>query len=230
MSGAEFDLVPAREGYDRWAEIYDTDGNPLVALEELHFDRALGEVRGLELLDLGCGTGRHALRLARAGARVTALDFSAGMLARARASDAAGSVRFLAHDLHEALPCADASFDRAVSGLVLEHLSDLTAFFRELCRVLRPGGRALVSTIHPALRLKSLQARFTDPRTGRETRLSGAPQEFSALVLSALAAELRIVHLSEHAPDAALAQRFPRAEKYVGWPMLVLLGLERPRA
>lgn len=230
MSGGEFDLVPAREGYDRWAEIYDTDGNPLVALEELVFDDALGAVDGLELVDLGCGTGRHALRLAAAGARVTALDFSEGMLARARERSGAARVRFVSHDLAERLPFADASFDRAVSGLVLEHLPDLARFFGEVRRVLRPGGRALVSTLHPALRLKGLQARFTDPRSGRETRLSGAPQEFSTLVLAALDSGLRIVELSEHAPDAEFAQRFPRAQKYLGWPMLVLLGLERGAA
>lgn len=227
MSDPGFDLVPAREGYDRWAEIYDSDGNPLVALEESVFDGVLGRVDGLELLDLGCGTGRHALRLAAAGARVTALDFSAGMLARARARHGAERVRFLCHDLSEPLPFAEASFDRAVAGLVLEHLPDLAGFFGEIRRVLRPGGRALVSTLHPVLRLRSLQARFVDPHTGRETRVAGAPQEFSTLVLAALSPGLRISHLSEHAPDPELARRFPRAEKYLGWPMLVLLGLER---
>ena len=78
--------LPAREGYDRWAEIYDTDGNPLLALEERHIGALIGDVRGRVVVDVGCGTGRHAIRLAAAGARVVALDFSPRMLEVARAS------------------------------------------------------------------------------------------------------------------------------------------------
>jgi malonyl-CoA O-methyltransferase len=83
---------------------YDHEANPLIALEEPVVREALGEVRGLAILDLGCGTGRHSLWLARAGAAVTAVDFSAGMLDEARGKPGAETVRFLAHDLHEPLP------------------------------------------------------------------------------------------------------------------------------
>src|SRR5436309_7019436 len=76
--------LPTREGYDRWAALYDADPNPLVALEEPWVDRLLGDVRGLSVLDLGCGTGRHALRLEAAGAVVHAIDFSEAMLDQAR--------------------------------------------------------------------------------------------------------------------------------------------------
>jgi hypothetical protein len=84
-------VVPVRDGYDRWSATYDVDGNPFVALEEQHFDEVLGPVAGLRVLDLGCGTGRHAVRLARAGASVEAVDFSDGMLAQARRSASAGT-------------------------------------------------------------------------------------------------------------------------------------------
>src|SRR4051794_40339135 len=93
-----------REGYDRWSRIYDHDFNPLQALEEPILRGLVGEVRGLEVLDLGCGTGRHSLWLASQGARVTAIDFSEGMLAEARRKPGAGAIRFDVHDLHEALP------------------------------------------------------------------------------------------------------------------------------
>jgi len=53
-------IVPARQGYDRWSEVYDSDGNPLVALEEPEVIRMMGEVRGLRVADVGTGTGRHA--------------------------------------------------------------------------------------------------------------------------------------------------------------------------
>ena len=77
-------LAMVRQGYDRWAEVYDHDANPLPALEGPIVQAMLGDVRGQQALDLGCGTGRHALWLAAAGATVTAVDFSPGMLAEAQ--------------------------------------------------------------------------------------------------------------------------------------------------
>src|SRR5918995_4963660 len=127
-------LSSVRSGYDRWAAVYDRDGNPLQGLEGPVVRAAVGDVRGLSVLDLGCGTGRHALWLASAGASVTALDFSEGMLAEARRKPGAEAIRFVVHDLHEPLPLG-AEFDLVVSGLVLEHLRELDGFFAEVRRV-----------------------------------------------------------------------------------------------
>src|SRR3989442_445038 len=107
-------ILDTREGYDLWAPTYDTMGNWLLALEEPEVDRALGPVTGLDLIDVGAGTGRHAIRLAAQGARVTAIDFSAEMLAKARAKAGATHVRFLIHDVTRPLPFADRSFDRVI--------------------------------------------------------------------------------------------------------------------
>jgi SAM-dependent methyltransferase len=214
-----------RLGYDRWAAIYDREANPLLPLEEPVVHEALGDVRGLDVLDLGCGTGRHALWLAAAGAIVTGLDFSDGMLRAARAKPGAEAVRFVVHDLHEPLPFANGSFDRVVSGLVLEHLLDLGAFFAEAHRVLRPGGGAVVSAMHPAMFLKGVQARFTDPATGEKVQPGSVAHTLGDFVMAAVRAGFVLEGVGEFAADAAFAARYPRAEKYVGWPMLVVLEL-----
>src|SRR5438128_6274481 len=120
----EIELLPVREGYDRWAEIYDEEDNPLTALEEPCVAKLLGDVDGLRIADIGFGTGRHALRLAAAGAVVTGVDFSEVMLARARRKPGAGAVRFVQHDLAEPLPFAAAFFDRVLCCLVAEHIED----------------------------------------------------------------------------------------------------------
>jgi malonyl-CoA O-methyltransferase len=214
-----------RAGYDRWAQVYDHDANPLPALEEPLVRAAAGDVHGRAVLDLGCGTGRHAVWLAAAGAAVTAVDFSTGMLAEARRKPGAAAVRFLVHDLHEPLPFRDATFDLVVSGLVLEHLGDLTAFFGEARRVLRPDGRAIVSAMHPAMFLRGSRARFTDPVTGDRVEPGSLPHQLGDFVMAAVRAGFRLEGIDEQAPDADFARRYPRAAKYVGWPMLVLLIL-----
>jgi malonyl-CoA O-methyltransferase len=225
---ADDGLDGVRDGYDRWAAVYDHDRNPLPALEGPVVRGLLGDVRGRRVLDLGCGTGRHAVPLARAGAIVTAVDFSPGMLARARARARAGSgrVRFLAADLRRPLPLADVAFDLAVSGLVLEHLPDLPAFFAEVRRVLAPGGRAVVSTIHPAMSLRGSHARFTDPDTGEVRAPGSVDHPMGELILAAVRAGFALEAIDERAPDAAFADQYPRAAKYVGWPMLLVLALQ----
>ncbi len=214
-----------QQGYDRWAEIYDQEQNPLIGLEEPVVREALGDVAGLEMLDLGCGTGRHALWLAAAGASVTAVDFSAGMMEKARAKPGAERVRFLVHDLHERLPFPDGAFDRVVSGLVLEHLRDLDAFFGEARRVLKPAGRAVVSGMHPAMFLRDVRARFHDPLTGEKVEPGSVEHGIGDYAMAAVRAGFSLEGIVEQAPDAAYAARCSRAAKYVGWPMLLVLSL-----
>ena len=218
-------LASVRAGYDGWASVYDHDANPLPALEEAFVREAVGDARGLDVLDLGCGTGRHTAWLAAGGARVTAVDFSEGMLAEARRKTEGTDVRFLVHDLHAPLPLASAAFDLVVSGLVLEHLRDLDGFFGEARRVLRAGGRAIVSAMHPAMFLRGSQARFTDPSSGAVVQPGSLDHSIGDFVMCAVRAGFVLEDIGEHAPDARFAVRYPRAEKYIGWPMLVVLRM-----
>lgn len=225
MTAPNDPLPHVREGYDRWARVYDHDANPLIGLEDPAVREAAGDVHGLTVLDLGCGTGRHAVWMAAADAVVTAVDFSRGMLAEARAKPGAERVRFLACDLREPLPFADGSFQLVVSGLVLEHVPDLDHFFGEVRRVLRPGGRAVVSAMHPAMFLRGAQARFTDPESGENVRPGSVSHQVEDFVGAAQRAGFGVESVAESAADAAFAERYPRAERYVGWPMLVVMRL-----
>jgi malonyl-CoA O-methyltransferase len=224
-------IVPTQEGYDLWSLCYDEEDNPLILLEERELAPLLGDrqrLRGLQVADVGCGTGRHTLPLAHAGAHVTALDFSAGMLARARDKAAALPVRFIEHDLTRPLPLPDATFDLVLNCLVLEHLPDPPRFFAELARICRPQGAIVISVMHPAMLLRGVSARFTNPHTGQKTYPQSHRQQIADYVMAAARAGLRFDHMSEHAVDEELLERSVSAARYQGWPMLLLMRLRPP--
>jgi ubiquinone/menaquinone biosynthesis C-methylase UbiE len=104
----------------------------------------LGDVKGLEVLDYGCGHGMASVVLARLGARVTAFDLSPGYLqeARRRAEANAVDIHCLQADGNR-LPFADAAFDRVWGNAILHHLN-LHYAGRELYRVMRPDGIAVL--------------------------------------------------------------------------------------
>ncbi len=104
---------------------------------------ALGDVRGLPVLDFGCGHGMAAVALARRGAHVTAFDLSHGYVAEARRRARANDVDIaLVQANGERLPFADGAFARIWGNAILHHL-DLGRAGPELHRVLRPGSVAV---------------------------------------------------------------------------------------
>jgi ubiquinone/menaquinone biosynthesis C-methylase UbiE len=110
---------------------------------------------GERVLDVGCGEGAFAAALDDHGAAVVAVDVAAEPLRRAAARYRGLDVRLVPEAAP--LPFDDDSFDVAWAGELLEHVVDVVGLLDELHRVLRPGGRLLVSTPnHPPLRLLAL--------------------------------------------------------------------------
>ena len=110
--------------------------------------RLLNLATGSTVLDLASGTGDLCVDLRKAGLRPLSMDLSFGMLA----ADRSGSPRSQADILN--LPVGDHSVDGATCGFALRNLLDLSAFFQELARVVRPGGRiALLDVGVPRNRL-----------------------------------------------------------------------------
>lgn len=111
----------------------------------------LGPVAGRDILEVGCGSAACGRWLAGQGARAVGLDLSAGMLAHATAGNAASGVALpLVQASADELPFATASFDAACSAFgAIPFVADSGAVFREVARVLRPGGRWVFAVTHP---------------------------------------------------------------------------------
>lgn len=113
--------------------------------------RLLGDVTDRDVLEVGCGSAPCARWLATRGARVTALDLSAGMLRYAAAAGEATGIDVpLVRANAERLPFATSSFDLACSAFgAVPFVADLAGTFREVSRVLRPGGSWVFAVTHP---------------------------------------------------------------------------------
>ena len=132
---------------------------------------AAGAARGSppRVLDVGCGEGRFAIELARRGFPVVGVDVAEEPLRRALAREPALDVRIVPAEGH--WPLADASFDLVWAGETIEHVADTVGWLSEVHRVLRWGGRLLLSTpAHGRLRMLALALsgtrfdRHFDPR------------------------------------------------------------------
>jgi SAM-dependent methyltransferase len=141
--------ISAKEGYARWSKTYDTESNALIATEQPEVDRILATLSYRNVLDAATGTGRHALRLARQGAFLTAIDESPEMLATARRRAVGLDIQFHETSLAEPLPLETGQFDLVICALAFCHLPDMYATSREFHRVLRRGGHVLVTDFHP---------------------------------------------------------------------------------
>jgi SAM-dependent methyltransferase len=223
------DELPVREGYAAWAPLYDDDGNPLTALEGPVIRGWFGPIRGRRALDVGCGTGRHTLALVEDGAEVAAIDSTPEMLAIARGKLDGSPVTWALHRLPDPLPFPDSAFDVVVLGLVAEHVEDLSTVLLEAARVTRPGGRCLLSALHPDRTAEGQRARFIDPSTGERRHIETIHREVADYLGIARGAGWMLVEERTLLVTSDLIRSLPRAAPYVNRPLGWAARWEKPR-
>ena len=119
--------------------------------------RLVGDVKGLTVLDVGCGNGYLARRFAKAGAKVTAVDSSARMIKNGRAHDRENvlKIRYVRSDASSLEKLRDESFDLAYANMSLMDVDDAEGMISEVSRVLRERGRFVASISHPCFDIMS---------------------------------------------------------------------------
>lgn len=226
MSKAQPTLVATQAGYDLWSPSYDTFDNPLIAIATFAMQDWLAGLRGRDVLELGCGTGRNAPAILAAGARsYVGLDASTGMLdvARARALDAAAT--FQHAELAAPLPAEPT--DEILFCLVLEHFAaDLAPVLAHAVARIRPGGRLSLFELHADLRRSGTGAHFVVD--GVEHALPSYPHD--ADELTTILQDLGCVVETRRdwlATREAIAVS-PKLLRHHGRPVLLELSVRRP--
>ena len=179
------------EAYRLWARTYDHEPNPILSLERRVLEPLLLPLDGLDVVDLGCGTGRWLAAFKNSGARsLTGIDSSPEMLAVAK-SKVAGTANLLLVGCTDA-PLPGASADLLISSFVLSYLEDATSFFETASRILRPGGSLFLTDIHPETAATLNWRRCV--RSGREFReIRTFPRSIEAIRSLAENASLHVV-------------------------------------
>jgi SAM-dependent methyltransferase len=192
-------------------------------------------VAGRRILDVGCGSGPTLTDLRDRGAIVTGIDSSARMLEQAR-TRLGSDIDLRVVDLAEPLPFEDSTFDDVIASQVLHYMKDWGPSLIEIHRVLKPGGRLIVSEEHPSAIF------FSDRLSGGDREYFGIHERTEKWILGGQTAELtfwdrplhamtdafvaagfRISAICEPAPAPEAFDRFPEIRKHESGRFLAFL-------
>ena len=130
---------------DSWNNLYERPA----------FKELLPPLEDRDVLDLGCASGHLTDYALARGARVTAVDIAAGWIERLKARPPSPNLRAVRADISQPMTfLEDASFDVITCSLVIHYVKDWGPMLAEMHRMVRPGGRAVISTHHPQLTWK----------------------------------------------------------------------------
>jgi malonyl-CoA O-methyltransferase len=219
----EHKTVGIVEGYDVWAPTYDKELNPLIALEESITLDLIGDVDGLRVLDVGCGTGRYCELLAKRGARVVGIDPSKKMLECAKAKITPDCKFDLYLGKIEDAEFSDNQFDVIVSALTVGHVLDLEPVIRKVNRLLKDRGRLIISDMNPYWFVSGFDyVEFSD-RNGQKYRIPGYAHLIDEYWSLFRKFGLTFEDIKEPRIDDKLLQRFPNLVRYKGRPLAFIL-------
>jgi len=188
-------LMNIQNAYNEWSDNYDSDENLTRDLDAQITREVLGGRHFQSMLELGCGTGKNTVFFAQIADSVHALDFSQGMVEKARQKVQAWNVRFEMADLTQRWPCADSAYDLLSCNLVLEHIADLSHIFAEAARVLSPHGIFLINELHPFKQYRGTKARFGSGES--TTEVDAFVHHISEFINSASAHGMKLVRFEE---------------------------------
>ena len=213
-----------QKNYNIWSEFYDQYPNSTVTIDELKFPSMYSEIKNQNVLEIGCGTGRHTIRLIQQENNVTGVDLSEGMLGKAKAKVNGPRITFVHADvLKDEIP--NGPFDVAIMSLVLEHIDDLDLFFNKVRSLLKSESKFYFSEIHPSRSQKGALAHFKT-ESGEKINLASQSHADEAIIKSALRNDFKVIEKRNILGTKELVNLNEKWSKYLGMPMIQIWYLK----
>jgi len=152
--------MDTKKAYDTWSKQYDTNDNKTRDLEAIALQQTLENIYFDNCLEIGCGTGKNTEWLIKKTKKITAIDLSEEMLARAREKIKSGNVTFLQADITQEWNFIKDKYDLLSFSLVLEHIENLEHIFDEASKIINTGGYIYVGELHPFKQYLGTKARY----------------------------------------------------------------------
>lgn len=146
--------------YNAWSDSYDTNENKTRDLDQKATQETLSQYDFQQVLELGCGTGKNTQWLLKKAKNLIAVDFSEGMLRKAKEKINTPRVTFLQADITRPWPSLIPSVDLITCNLILEHIANLGFIFQQAREKLIHEGLFFICELHPFKQYLGSKARF----------------------------------------------------------------------
>ena len=196
------------EAYNQWAHQYDSNENKTRDLDRVATQKTLEKYAFKKVLELGCGTGKNTAWLLEQGAEVIGVDFSEGMLEKARGKIQSYKVTFIQADITKEWPAEIPPVDLATCSLTLEHIADLDFVFQQAYQKIQSGGYFFICELHPFKQYVGSKARYDTAEGVRE--LEVYVHHISAFLQAAKQSGFSLVDLEEWFDEPREEQTPPR--------------------
>ena len=196
-----------RKAYNLWSETYDSVENKTRDIEARALRQSIsGE--NLDILEIGCGTGKNTEFLFTKAKKLIGADFSQAMLARAKKKIKTETVEFRQLDLRKRWDFQAVSFDLIVCSLALEHIENLNFVFAQAGEILRKNGCFYIGELHPFKQYQGSKARFET--AGESFELECFVHHISDYFAAATENNFSIIELKEWFDDNDKIRQIPR--------------------
>jgi ubiquinone/menaquinone biosynthesis C-methylase UbiE len=211
-----YPIVDVQQGYGEWVRTYEDVVQDEMDLRLFERLQTVDWSAAQTILDLACGTGRIGAWLkGRTSAVIDGVDLTAEMLDVARGK---GIYRTLIHADVTATGLGDASYDLITQSLADEHMADLKPLYREVARLLQPGGSFVIVGFHPQFLMAGVPTHF-DRASGEPITIRSYVHLLSDHVKAARAVGLSLLEMDEGLVDEDWLKVKAKWERYLGQPV-----------
>lgn len=184
-----------QSAYNKWSSSYDEDKNLTRDLDAEIVRNEFANIKFDSILEIGCGTGKNTNFFSEIADKVNAIDFSEGMILKAKEKIKSGNVQFTQADIIHKLPIEISTIELVACSLILEHIENLDLIFSEANRCLKKKGKIFINELHPFRQYEGKKATFIND--GKTTVIDAFVHNISDFTNAAINNGFKLLKLNE---------------------------------